>query len=136
MMKVLMDTGPWVALIDRSESRHEECAKWLEQFKGEIFSTEAVLTEVLYLLNFSLVAQKAALDFILTGAIILVPSSIDSLTRAKKLMEKYRDCPMDFADATIVLLAQDLSIDNIVSFDRKHFSIYRFFKTRSFTVLP
>lgn len=136
MMKVLMDTGPWVALLDRSEDRHGECVKWLEKFKGELFSTEAVLTEVLYLLNFSLIAQKAALDFILTGAIILVPSSIDSLTKAKKLMEKYRDFPMDFADATLVTLAQDLSIENIVSFDRKHFSIYRFFKTRSFTVLP
>ena len=52
-MHVLMDTGPWVALIDRSETRHGECVEWLRQFEGELFTSEAVLTEVLYLLNFS-----------------------------------------------------------------------------------
>jgi len=135
-MQVLMDTGPWVALIDRSESRHEECVKWLKRFKGNIFSSEAVLTEVLYLLNSSLSAQSAALDFVLTGAVTLVPSSVESLTMAKKMMGKYKDFPMDFADATLVTLAQDLSIKHIVTFDRKHFDIYRLNKTQSFTVLP
>lgn len=62
-MNVIMDTGPWVAMVDRSESMHMECVQWLEQFEGDIFSTEAVLTEVLYLLNFSLAAQFAAMDF-------------------------------------------------------------------------
>jgi len=112
-MRVIMDTGPWVALVDRSESRHGECVEWLKQFEGEIFTSEAVLTEVLYLLNFSSKAQSAALDFILTGAIVLVPSSIESLKMAKRLMEKYQDLPMDFADATLVSLAHDLSIDHI-----------------------
>ncbi len=72
-MRVLMDTGPWVALIDRSENRHAECVEWFKQFEGEIFSTGAVLTEVLYLLNFSSRAQSAAIDFVLNGAITLVP---------------------------------------------------------------
>ena len=62
-MHVLMDTGPWVALIARSEGRHEKCVKWFRQFKGEIFTSEAALTEVLYLLNFSTSAQSAAFDF-------------------------------------------------------------------------
>ena len=135
-MRVIMDTGPWVALVDRSESRHGECVEWLKQFEGEIFTSEAVLTEVLYLLNFSSKAQSAAFDFILTGAIVLVPSSIESLKMAKRLMEKYQDLPMDFADATLVSLAHDLSIDHIVTFDRKDFSIYRLHKKRSFIVVP
>ena len=79
-----MDTGPWVALLDRSESRHRECKEWLKDFTGEIYSTEAVLTEVLYLLSFSFQAQKAALDFVLSGAVSLIPSNIDSLSQVKK----------------------------------------------------
>lgn len=134
-MRVIMDTGPWVALVDRSESRHKECVEWLKKFKGEIFTSEAVLTEVLYLLNFSSKAQSAAFDFILNGATVLVPSSIESLKMAKRLMEKYQDLPMDFADATLVCLANDLSIDHIVTFDKKDFNIYRLHK-RPFIVVP
>ena len=134
-MQVLMDTGPWVALIDRSEDRHEGCSQWFRQFSGTIYSTEAVLTEVLYLLNFSSIAQSAALDFILKGAMTLVPSSHESLARVKRLMEKYRNVPMDYADATLVSLAEETSIQHIVTFDN-HFNIYRLPSRRSFNLLP
>ncbi|MFH1077548.1 MAG: PIN domain-containing protein [Pseudomonadota bacterium] len=132
MQQVLIDTGPWVALIDRSEGKHDKCAQWFRKFKGEIFSTEAVLTEVLYLVNFSISAQEAAVDFVLCGAFILVPFSLNSLEHNKKLMRKYSDLPMDYADATLVSLAQELNIANIVTFDTKHFSAYRFSKTKTF----
>ena len=69
MMNVILDTGPWVALIDRSEARHPDCVQWLKGFSGNIYSTEAVLTEVLYLLNFSIIAQGAAMDFVLKSIV-------------------------------------------------------------------
>jgi len=135
-MRVLLDTGPWVALIDRSEQGHKECASWLEKFEGELYSTEAVLTEVLYLLNFSLKAQTAAIDFVLNQAVILVPSSLESLKRANQLMEKYQNVPMDFADATLVCLAEDLVIQDIATLNKKDFGIYRLPSNRSFHLLP
>ena len=134
-MRVIMDTGPWVALIDRSESRHKECVDWFKEFRGEIYSSEAVLTEVLHLLNFSFSAQSAALDFVLSGALTLVPSSVESLLTVKRLMEKYQDLPMDFADGSLVCIAQDLGIYNAVTFDKKHFALYRIGK-KSFSVFP
>ena len=136
MMQVLLDTGPWVALIDRSEGRHAECLAWLRKYEGQIYSTEAVLTEVLYLLNFSTDAQQSGLDFVLSGAVIIVPSSLESLRSVGALMKKYKDVPMDFADATLVCLAQELSIRHIVTFDRKDFGIYSFKKGQPFIVLP
>jgi predicted nucleic acid-binding protein len=135
-MLVTMDTGPWVALIDRSEGRHDECIEWLKDFKGNILSSEAVLTEVLYLLNFSSRAQSAAIDFVLKEAILLVPSSPESLKRAKRLMEKYKDIPMDYADATLVSIAEDLSITHVVTFDVKDFGIYRLPPKQPFVILP
>jgi hypothetical protein len=135
-MRVLMDTGPWVALIDRSEASHTECVNWFKDFTGKIFSTEAVLTEVMYLLNFSSEAQEAALDFVLEGAIAIVPSNPASLLEAKRLIKKYDDLPMDFADATLVCLAQDLSVSDIVTLDKKGFGVYRLKGGKSFVILP
>ena len=135
-MLIIMDTGPWVALIDRSEERHKECVEWLKDFKGNILSSEAVLTEVLHLLNFSPRGQSAAIDFVLDGAIMLVPASLESLKRAKRLMEKYKDIPMDYADATLISIAEDLSITHVVTFDLKDFGIYRLSSKQPFVVLP
>ena len=135
-MNILMDTGPWVALLDRSETRHLECKEWLKKFNGDIYSTEAVLTEVLYLLNFSFNAQEAALEFVLNGAVTLIPSNIESLSNIKKMMKKYQDFPIDFADATLLSAAGDLMIPNILTFDNKHFNAYRLNKTKTFNIFP
>jgi predicted nucleic acid-binding protein len=124
-MIAILDTGPWVALIDRSESRHTECVQWLKNFSGRLYSTEAVLTEVLYILNFSITAQSAALDFVLGSVVEIVPSNTDSLKKTKNLMKKYADLPMDFADATIVCLATETGMQNIATFDKKDFTIYK-----------
>jgi predicted nucleic acid-binding protein len=131
-----MDTGPWVALIDRSEGKHNQSVEWFRQFEGDIFSSEAVLTEVLYLLNSSSKAQLAAFDFVLNGAITIVASDLESLRKAKKLTAKYSDVPMDYADATLVCLADDLSIPHVVTFDVRGFGIYRLSLKRPFIILP
>jgi len=135
-MIAIIDTGPWVALIDRSETRHFECVQWFKNFSGRLYSTEAVLTEVLYLLNFSITAQCAALDFVLESVIEIVPANTKSLQKTKDLMKKYADLPMDFADATLVCLATETGVQNVVTFDRKDFAVYKLPKKRSFMVMP
>jgi predicted nucleic acid-binding protein len=90
-MIVLLDTGPWIAFFDKNEKRHNESVAWLKNYEGEILSTEAVLTEVMYLLDFSIKAKQGALDFVLSSAVTLVPSSIESLESVKGLLNKYKD---------------------------------------------
>lgn len=135
-MNAILDTGPWVALIDRSESSHLDCISWLKDFRGHLYSTEAVLTEVMYLLNFSTDAQSAALGFIIQSVVELIPADIESTQKVESLMHKYADLPMDYADATLVCLAADTGIHDVVTFDKKDFSIYRLPKAGVFTIHP
>jgi hypothetical protein len=134
-MNAILDTGPWVALIDRSESKHSICVQWLKNYSGRLYSTEAVLTEVLYLLNFSVKAQSAVIDFVLKSVVEIIPSSVASLKKAKDLIKKYSDLPMDYADATLVCLAIDTGIRDIITFDEKDFNIYRV-KKQPFVIAP
>ena len=134
-MNAILDTGPWIALLDRSESKHDICVQWLKNYSGKLYSTEAVLTEVLYLLNFSVKAQTAAIDFIIKSVVEIIPSSVESLKKVKNLIKKYSDLPMDYADATIVCLAMDTVIYDIITFDQKDFSIYRV-KNKPFVISP
>jgi hypothetical protein len=133
-LKALLDTGPWVALIDRSESAHEKCVDWFEAFSGELYSTEPVLTEVLFLLSFSPQAQQAALEYMLREIVTLVPSSLRALKEVRKLMAKYADLP--FADATLVCLAAEAGICDIVTLDYREFSIYRLPNDQAFRIHP
>ncbi|WP_031387596.1 type II toxin-antitoxin system VapC family toxin [Desulfonatronum thiodismutans] len=135
-MKALLDTGPWVALIDASETSHGACVEWFGAFSGKLYSTEPVLTEVLYLLNFSLKAQQAAMDYVLRGIVTIVPTDLQALESAKTLMGKYADLPMDFADASLVVLASESRILNVVTLDDRDFRVYRTIDKKAFAILP
>ena len=136
MRSLLLDTGAFVALLDKSENNHQRCVDFFKSFRGKILTTEPVLTETIYLLGPSVKAQKAVIEFILKGGAILVPQSTESLSRASALMEKYRDIPMDFADATLVYLAEETGISEIFTLDIRGFSTYRFQGKKVFKILP
>ena len=81
-------------------------------------------------------AQCAAIDFVLEAVVEIVPPSIESLKKAKNLMKKYADLPMDYADASIVCRAAETGIQNIVTFDKKDFANFKLPKKKGFTVMP
>ena len=135
-MNALLDTGPWVALIDASEASHGACVEWFGAFSGKLYSTEPVLTEVLYLLNFSLKARQAAMNYVLRGIVTLVPTDLRALESAKTLMGNYADLPMDFADASLVVLASESRILNVVTLDERDFSVYRTLDKKAFAIFP
>lgn len=134
--ELLLDTGAFVALVDRSETRHADCVAVLEQWSGPIVTTEAVLTETLYLVGREWEAQRVCLEFFLRGAFLLIPSSVISLQRVAALMEKYRDLPMDFADATLVALGEELATDRVFTLDQRGFSTYRLQGKKPFRLVP
>jgi len=134
--ELLLDTGAFVALVDRSEKRHADCVAALDRWSGAIVTTEAVLTETLYLLGPDWSSQKVGLEFVLRGAFLLVPPSQASLKRVSVLMEKYRNVPMDYADATLVALGEELGSDRVFTLDRRGFSAYRLNQRKPFQLVP
>ena len=133
---LLLDTGAFVALVDRSERRHADCVRVLEGWSGGIVTTEAVLTETLHLVGPRWPAQKQCLAFLLRGAFVLVPASHTSVLRVAALMEKYRDVPMDYADATLVALGEEIGCDEVFTLDRRGFSAYRLNQRKAFRIVP
>jgi predicted nucleic acid-binding protein len=134
--EMLLDTGALVALIDRSEKLHADCVAALERSSGPIVTTEAVLTETLYLVGPTWEGQQVCLEFFLRGAFLLFPSSQQSLRRVAALMKKYHDLPMDFADATLVALGEELETDRVFTLDRRGFTVYRLHGNKPFQIIP
>jgi predicted nucleic acid-binding protein len=122
---VLVDTGPLVALFDPSDRDHERCRDKLDQLhRVELVTSLAVVTETTFLLDFSTEARRAFLLFLSAGAVRIEPFGAADMARASALMDKYADQPMDFADATLVVLADRLDTRSIFTIDGD-FRVYR-----------
>lgn len=134
----LLDTGVLVAFLDAAEKRHEDCVQVLRDFRGRLLTTEAVLTEAMYLLHRFTGTQgtAACVEFVLRKGCILVPTSLPALARCRELMEKYEDVPMDYADATLVTLAEELGVALVLTLDRRGFLAFRRHGKGAFEVLP
>jgi len=65
-----------------------------------------------------------------------VPAEVLLDTGALVLVRKYRDTPMDYADASLVVLAEELGTDRVFTVDRRGFATYRLSGRRAFRIVP
>ena len=134
--ELLLDTGALVSLLDRSQKRHEAYASFFGEWDRPVVSTEAVLTEATHLLGSLKGGRQACLDFFLSGGAVLVPATKASLRRSRDLVDQYSDLPMDYSDATLVVLAEELGSNLVFTTDRRDFAVYRIRGRRRFEILP
>jgi predicted nucleic acid-binding protein len=134
MKKILIDSGPLIALFDASDKYHKKAINFIKSNKYPLVTTIASITETLHLLNFNRNAQIDFIEWIHQGAVEIQNIENDDFGRIKDLTDKYRDLPMDFADSCLVYLAEKLSLNTIATIDRD-FSIYRIKGRRKFKVI-
>jgi predicted nucleic acid-binding protein len=134
---VLLDTGPLVALLDRSETDHDRVQSFMARLGGSrLVTTGAVITEAFYFLSDvrdGLVSLASFLDA--SGTEVREAFNAEALAAAVQLMSKYSDVPMDFPDATLVWIAESSGSDRILTLDRRGFSSFRFENNRRFRLL-
>ena len=124
MIKILIDSGPLIALFDSSDKYHQKTVNFIKTNKYPLVTTLASITETLHLLDFNRNAQIDFLEWIHRGAVEIHNIENSDFKRLKELTEKYRDLPMDFADSCLVYLAEKLNLNTIATIDRD-FTIYR-----------
>lgn len=122
----LVDTGPLVAYLDRRDPAHKRMSKLLGGFTGQILTTTAVITEAMHFVSADPRGASGLADFIAdTGSEVFDFCKVPEIQTAAKLMKKYPKVPMDFADATLLLLADAMEVQEILTLDFRGFTIYR-----------
>ena len=134
MKKILIDSGPLIALFDASDKYHHEAVNFIKTNKYPLVTTLASITEALHLLDFNRNAQIDFLGWVHRGAVEIHNIENNDFKRLKELTEKYRDLPMDFADSCLVYIAEKLKLNTIATIDRD-FSIYRIQWRRKFQII-
>ena len=122
----LVDTGPLVAYLDGADRAHQEVVARLDEFTGELVTSSAVVTEAMHLVGARGSGPRLLAELVEASAMSIYDlSRPPELFDVVSLMEKYHDTPMDYADGTLVLLAEALNIREVLTLDRRGFSTYR-----------
>lgn len=134
--EALVDTGALLALLDADDRWHRPCVSTFEQLRLPLVTSTAVLAELFHLLRPWEGELRAAWSLLRSGAITVSPLDDEDLPELERLMRKYADRPMDFADAALVRLAERESLLTVFTIDFDDFETYRTGAGRALRVIP
>lgn len=135
---ILTDTSPLIALIDKGQGdTHTRCVATYRTFTDTLLTTWPCFTEAMYFLSElrGWSGQNVLWEFCDRKALYLHNLNELECQRMKVLMEKYKDVPMDLADASLVATAESQNIKRIFTLD-SDFYIYRLYDRNAFEVIP
>ena len=132
--KNLIDAGPIIAYLDRNDEYHNWAVEQFSRFDS--FETcEAALSEACARLAYGGFNQAAAIRLVNEGVLKLTFDTAYNIGRILALMEKYRNLPMDFADACLVIMSEEEKDSLVVTLDKRDFSVHRRYGRQSVPVL-
>lgn len=133
---ILVDAGPLVALVHADDKHHQECKAALASLREPMLTVWPAFTEAMYLLGFSGAAQDVLWQILESDALLMADLQEEDCFRMRELMRKYRDLPMDLADAALVRVGEREHLRRIFTIDRRDFEIYRPQGIRRFEIVP
>ncbi len=133
---ILVDAGPLVALLHADDSQHHSCRVLFESLKEPMLTVWPAVTKAMYLLGFDWRGQEALWNLLSRGVVVLSPLDATDFPRMRELMSKYRDLPMDLADAALVRVAERDRLKRVFTLDRRGFSVYRPEGVEVFEIVP
>lgn len=134
MEPVLLDTGVIYALLNKRESKHEECLRVFRELYRPIVTCEAVIVESCFLLSKHPRGIEVLLSNVRSGLFGIPFRIAKSSLEVLDLLQKYRDIPASFADACLIAMANELDIGDILTLDGD-FKHYRWRRNRAFNLL-
>ena len=134
--RILVDTGPLVAILARRDQYHAICVEQLRSLRTPLLTCWPVLTEAAWLLRREPSAVRRLLEGIDAG--LFSPLTLDQAAPAwiARLLDRYRKLRPQLADAALVYLAEREDITTVFTLDIRDFSVYRVGRDRPFRLLP
>ncbi len=124
---ILTDTGFWYAFFNAKDKHHKQSVLCMQNLDEGLITTWPVITETSYLLEKTLgvPSQLRFISALDANYIEIADITKNNLARIQQLIKKYADLPMDLADASLVILAEELGHGRILSTDLRDFRTYR-----------
>jgi predicted nucleic acid-binding protein len=122
--RVIMDTGPLVAFLNRKDRYHAWVEEQLAEIVPPLLTCEAVLSESCFLLRDIEGGSNAVFELINRGLVSLSFDLKNEFEAIRKLMARFSNLPMSLADACLVRMSEQFSKSTVLTLD-SDFQIYR-----------
>lgn len=123
-MRLILDTGPWVALLCRNERHHEWAKAQFAQTADPLLTCEAVVAETCFLLTRAGFDPAKALALIERGVVQVAMSLGEEIAAVRALFQRYDNVPASLADACLIRLAERHEPCRVFTLD-SDFHVYR-----------
>lgn len=136
--ELIIDTGFFIALFSSKDQYHKKALQLRETIdQRKWITTWPVLTEVCHLLMSRGVSHEVPrlLQIYEVGGFDIFPLSITHISKLIEAFNRYHNLPMDLADASLVILAEEIGHGDIVSTDIRDFEVYRWKNHKPFNNL-
>lgn len=135
---ILADTGPLVAAADAGDPAHAAVARFLATCREPIVVPTLVIAETCYFIGRRLgpAVEATFASELGSGRVRLEHPSLEDLTRAAVLIERYAEFPLGLVDATIVAAAERLGVTTLLTLDHRHFGAVRPDHCEGFQLVP
>lgn len=132
----LIDTGPLIAILEGNDPHHGACSEAFKQAAAPLLTCWPVLTEAAYLLGESTPAMKTLFDLLRTNAVAILPLMATDLPAIEAILDKYRDQGFQLADACLMYLTDREGIYDVLTLDKRDFSVFRTASGKALTLVP
>ncbi len=122
--RVIVDTGPLVALLNRTDTHHAWIVQQLHDIQPPMITCEAVLAEATYLTRAVPGARAALIEMLGEGFLTIGMALADHHSAILAMVRRYTDVPMSLADACLVRLAEIYPQSPVLTLD-SDFGVYR-----------
>lgn len=134
--RILIDSGPLVALLSERDQHHHICLAAAGELYGTFHTSWAVVTEAAHLLKRDAGSVQKLLAWIRTAEVLIQPLAVDDADGIARILDKYRDQRFDFADATLMYLAERDQMQTVFTIDRRHFTLFRTKSRAQLEIVP
>jgi hypothetical protein len=126
MQRLLVDSGPLVALFDAGDRWHRPVTEFLKAYRGELLTSAATVTEAAWIVASASGRMFAnLLAWLHRGGVVVHNIEPQDFSRIAALSAQYRTLRPDFADLALLALAERVKLDRILTLDKRDFMVYR-----------
>jgi predicted nucleic acid-binding protein len=136
MSWAVVDANVLYAATDQRDIDYERARRVLRMRDVRLVVPMLVLADVFHLMGRRLGPDVESRFVAGLGKIAVEPPLPNEWPRIAELVDQYRDFPLGGTDASIVVLAERLKTDTIITFDRRHFRAVRPRHVEAFRLLP